>query len=216
MSVCTLTNETDFVIQLLVMENALKPAPDPRHKMILTAAFDVFRQYGFRRTSMEDIAQAAGMSRAALYLHFSSKEDIFRSLGLHYYDTTAKAVSAVLAAGHPPVQALAAAFEAQGGEIAQALLSSPHGAEFMDVKTANSADITVAGEARLVAIYADWLTAEAAAGRVSLQDFGGDAGAVAATILAALHGMKAGAADYPTYAASVSRLAAMFGRALVG
>ena len=201
-------------MQCSVKENALKSAPDPRHKTILTAAFDMFRQYGFRRTSMEDIAQASGMSRAALYLHFRSKEDIFRSLGQYYYDTAAASVSAALSAGHPPAQALAAAFVAQGGEIAQALLSSPHGAEFMDIKTAHSADIMRAGEARLVGIYADWLTAEAAAGRVSLQDFGGDARALAATILAALHGMKAGAADYPAYAASVARLAALFGRAL--
>lgn len=214
MSVCKLTNETNFVKSLFTMEPELKSAPDPRHVAILTAAFDMFRQYGFRRTSMEDIARSAGMSRAALYLHFRSKEDIFRSLGLHYYDSTAKSVSAVLSAGHPPAQALAAAFAAQGGEIAQALLSSPHGAEFMDIKTVHTADIMQAGEARLIGIYADWLTGEAAAGRVSLQDFGGDARALASTILAALHGMKAGAADYPAYAASVGRLAAMFGRAL--
>ncbi len=216
MSVCKLTNETDFVKGVCIMKTDLKSAPDPRHTAILTAAFDVFRQYGFRRTSMEDIAQAAAMSRAALYLHFSNKEDIFRSLAQYYYDTTAKAVSAVLAAGHAPAQALAEAFKAQGGEIAQALLSSPHGAEFMDIKTVHSADIMQAGEARLVTIYADWLTTEAAAGRVSLQDLGGDAQALAATILAALHGLKAGATDYPAYAASVARLAAMFGRALAG
>lgn len=216
MSVCKLTYKTDFVKSVFTMEPELKSAPDPRHVAILTAAFDMFRQYGFRRTSMEDIAQAAAMSRAALYLHFRSKEDIFRSLGQYYYDSTAKAVSAVLSAGHPPAQALAAAFAAQGGEIAQALLSSPHGAEFMDIKTVQNADIMQAGEARLVGIYADWLVSEAAAGRVSLQDFGGDARALAATMLAALHGMKAAAADYPAYAASVARLAAMFGRALAG
>ena len=185
-----------------------------RLNAILDAAHQTFAAYGFKRTVMDDIARAAGMARTALYLHFRSKEDIFRSLGQYYYDTAAASVSAALSAGHPPAQALAAAFVAQGGEIAQALLSSPHGAEFTDIKTAHSADIMRAGEARLVGIYADWLTAEAAAGRVSLQDFGGDARALAATILAALHGMKAGAADYPAYAASVARLAALFGRAL--
>ena len=34
-------------------------------------------RYGFKRTTMGDIAQAAGLSRPGLYLVFSSKEDIF-------------------------------------------------------------------------------------------------------------------------------------------
>ena len=41
-----------------------------------------------------------------------------------------------------------------------------------------------------------------------------DAGRIAATMMAALHGMKAGAADPATYAATVARLAALFGRGL--
>src|SRR5581483_4919217 len=47
---------------------------------ILAAAFARFTHYGFRRTSMEDIADEAGVSRAALYLHFRNKEELFRSL----------------------------------------------------------------------------------------------------------------------------------------
>src|SRR5262245_9843855 len=47
---------------------------------ILKAAFSRFSRYGFRRTSMEDIASEAGVSRAALYLQFKNKEEIFRTL----------------------------------------------------------------------------------------------------------------------------------------
>lgn len=58
----------------------------------MMAAFETFRAYGFRRTSMEDIAKAAGMSRAALYLHFRNKEDIQRSMTVAYYDSVASKV----------------------------------------------------------------------------------------------------------------------------
>lgn len=50
---------------------------DSRRKAILRAAVAVFGRLGYRKTSMEDIAQAAGLSKQGLYLHTSGKEDIF-------------------------------------------------------------------------------------------------------------------------------------------
>jgi len=53
---------------------------DPRadkENHILGAAESVFVRYGFARTTMGDIAKAAGMSRPALYLQFKDKEAIF-------------------------------------------------------------------------------------------------------------------------------------------
>lgn len=41
------------------------------------AALTVFQRYGFARTTMADIAEAAGISRPALYLLFPNKEEIF-------------------------------------------------------------------------------------------------------------------------------------------
>ncbi|SDN40713.1 transcriptional regulator, TetR family [Lutimaribacter pacificus] len=187
---------------------------DPRQKAILGAAFEAFRQYGFRRTAMEDIARGAGMSRAALYLHYRNKEDIFRSLAAYYYQTAEQAIRAELRPGRPMAEALPAAFRAQAGELFEALLTSPHGDELLDTKYANAADVAEAGEARLAEIYADWLTGEATAGRCDLSPYGGDARAVVATILAGLHGMKAGQPSYADYRARADRLGAMFGRAL--
>lgn len=187
---------------------------DPRQKAILGAAFEAFRLYGFRRTSMEDIARGAGMSRAALYLHYRNKEDIFRSLATYYYDTAEQAISAELRAARPVAEALQAAFKAQAGELFEALLSSPHGDELLDTKYASAADVAEAGEARLAAIYTAWLEAEGRAGRIDLARYGGDAQAVAETVLTALHGLKAGKPAYDAYRTGADRLAAMFGRAL--
>jgi AcrR family transcriptional regulator len=44
---------------------------------IVTEAGKVFLRYGFRRTTMADLAKAARMSRPALYLIFPSKEEAF-------------------------------------------------------------------------------------------------------------------------------------------
>ena len=44
---------------------------------IVTEAGKVFLRYGFRRTTMADLAKAAQMSRPAFYLIFPSKEEAF-------------------------------------------------------------------------------------------------------------------------------------------
>ncbi len=48
-----------------------------REEKVAVAAEDVFVRYGFARTTMGDIARAAGISRPALYLLFPDKEAIF-------------------------------------------------------------------------------------------------------------------------------------------
>ncbi len=50
-----------------------------RQAYILETALKVFARHGFKKTSMEDIAQAARISRQGIYLHFKSKEDIFKA-----------------------------------------------------------------------------------------------------------------------------------------
>jgi len=50
---------------------------ETKRSKILTAARSVFLRYGYKRVGMNDIAEAAGISRAALYLAFKNKEEIF-------------------------------------------------------------------------------------------------------------------------------------------
>lgn len=46
----------------------------------MLAALDTFYQKGIARTSLNEIAQAAGVTRGALYWHFKNKEDLFDAL----------------------------------------------------------------------------------------------------------------------------------------
>lgn len=54
-----------------------------RKAAILVAAQPVFLRYGYRKTSMDDVAKAADVSRQGLYVHFASKEDLFREMIQH-------------------------------------------------------------------------------------------------------------------------------------
>lgn len=44
---------------------------------ILRAAMDLFQKYGIDKTTMEDIAEAAGKGKSTLYYYFKKKEDVF-------------------------------------------------------------------------------------------------------------------------------------------
>ena len=47
-----------------------------KRRLILQSAINTITQYGYRRTSMDDIAKEAGISRPAIYLHFKNKQAV--------------------------------------------------------------------------------------------------------------------------------------------
>ncbi|MHB8377753.1 MAG: TetR/AcrR family transcriptional regulator [Dehalococcoidia bacterium] len=49
-------------------------------KQILDASLRLFSEKGFARASVRDIAQAAGITDAAIYYHFESKRDLLEAL----------------------------------------------------------------------------------------------------------------------------------------
>lgn len=58
--------------------------PNPeRNQRILDAAAKLFAHYGYDKTTVNDIAVEAGISKGAVYLHYKSKEDLFDSLIIH-------------------------------------------------------------------------------------------------------------------------------------
>ncbi len=63
-----------------------KLVSDEKRQQILAAALEVFFKYGYKRVSMNEIAETAGISRPGLYLHFSSKEEVFRAAILQFAD----------------------------------------------------------------------------------------------------------------------------------
>lgn len=176
--------------------------------MILDAAFGVFAQYGYRRTAMEDVAQAAGLSRTALYLHWRNKDDLFRALATRYFAEAERDMAAALAGTDDVEAALLAAFTAKDGKFMQAVLSTPHGPELLEAGHSVTADIGAAGEARFVAVLADWLDGRGLPAEV------GSPPAVAATIMVALKGLKTSAQTMAGYSEGQARLAKLFARAL--
>src|SRR6266516_1708828 len=54
------------------------PRGDTRER-IQAIALELFAEQGYEKTSLREIAERLGVTKAALYYHFKSKEDIVRS-----------------------------------------------------------------------------------------------------------------------------------------
>lgn len=56
------------------------------YEKILQAAFTHFAEQGYEKAALSQIAKDVGISKAALYHHFSSKEILFEALYIHLVD----------------------------------------------------------------------------------------------------------------------------------
>jgi AcrR family transcriptional regulator len=65
-----------------------KPKGDKRERTraaLLEAARALIRENGYERTTMEDVAQRAGMTTGAIYGNFKNREELFIALGQKYW-----------------------------------------------------------------------------------------------------------------------------------
>lgn len=109
-------------------------AAAPRRDAILDAAFRRFAAYGYRRVSLGDIAEEAGMSRPALYHYFRDKEDVFRAVSERIQRGVVEAVTAAAATPGSVEERLAAVLAARVGWAFDLLHVSAHGRELIDEK----------------------------------------------------------------------------------
>lgn len=68
------------------------PRVEQRRLRILGAAAQCFAKSGFARTRIDDVAISAGVSRALVYNHFGSKEELARCVRDHMLDDWTSAV----------------------------------------------------------------------------------------------------------------------------
>lgn len=100
--------------------------------MVLGAARDVFLRYGYRRVSMHDIGEAAGVSRPALYVVFKNKEEIFNGVIRQWVDETMTDIEHGMAALATPEEKLEHAFEIWTVAPFEMTLGSPEAKELIE------------------------------------------------------------------------------------
>ncbi|MBR0717374.1 helix-turn-helix domain-containing protein [Bradyrhizobium liaoningense] len=163
---------------------------DQKSEAILDAALPVFVRHGFRKTSMADIARAAGISRASLYLSFSSKEELFRAGSARAHAKTMRSVEAALDSDGDVLSRIELAIAAFQRDLIVPFASSADAAELFDTNMALAKDIAVAARARLVALLARALAEAQATSAITLDALNSTPADLAAIIVAAMEGIK--------------------------
>jgi AcrR family transcriptional regulator len=108
---------------------------------ILDGAMKVFLAYGYQRTTMDDIARAAEMSRPALYLLFRNKADIYRAIAADIMDQSVAAAERALAQPGDLAERLSGLIEDAVFSLHERLAGSPHAADILDMKNNLAADL---------------------------------------------------------------------------
>ena len=75
---------------------------DDQREAIVARAAELFARQGYHATSMNQVAEAAGLSKATLYHYYRDKEDLLADIALSYVDRLASIVDDVAAQQLPP------------------------------------------------------------------------------------------------------------------
>ncbi|HEU4948822.1 MAG TPA: TetR/AcrR family transcriptional regulator [Kribbella sp.] len=120
-------------------------------RRLLTGAIAAFAEHGYQATTTRDIASRAGMSPAALYVHYPSKERLLFEISLYGHRAALEVLAS--AAGGTPAERLRAmvvaftAWHAEHHTIARvvqyelAALSPEHLAEVAAIRRSISAEV---------------------------------------------------------------------------
>ncbi len=106
----------------------------------LQAAVGVFLQYGYRKSSMEDLARAIGVSRQWVYQQFESKEKLFREAVEHALESTLAESIAAIEADGALADRLLASFDCWCGQHVESFARAPHATEIMEAATSAFGD----------------------------------------------------------------------------
>lgn len=139
---------------------------------ILEAAEGLFLHYGFRRTSLEEIARDAGLSRTAIYHHFRNKEAILLAIAERLYAGALDTAAAAAAAPLPLHERLRRVLEAKLGYFFELLHGSRHGADLMDLQHQICGDLIQENTGRYTAILAALLADADRAAEIDLARHG--------------------------------------------
>ena len=195
--------------------NDISASPDDlKRQRILERAARVFLAYGIQRTTMDDIAKAAEMSRPALYLLFRNKIDIYQAIALSYFDASAASARRVLAGDGPIGERLNLLLETSMFAMMEEFMRSPHGHEILDMKNQLAGDVLADWKAEITSLVAEALDRAARDSGVDLAARGYSAETLASLFWDAIEGMKARLKNLDELRAATRGLVSVVARAV--
>lgn len=119
----------------------------------LLTALQVFFRYGYRKTSLDDIAQAAGVSRQTLYQRYTNKEKLFvAAVEVKLKKSLMDCAEIADADTHNVETQLLKMFDVWCGPYLDLLELSPHASEIMSVSNELVGDCCEENQAKILVL----------------------------------------------------------------
>ena len=166
---------------------------------ILDAAMRLFAQYGYKRTSIDDIARAAEIAKGTVYLSFTSKEEVFRALCVQLIERVEAEAERANRLDAPIEERLVALLEAKFGFYFETVHNSAHAAELMDSKGRLSADLFERSDKRYHRMMRQMVEHGVERGELAPTRAGLDPAEAAELIIAAARGIEFTVANPAAY-----------------
>lgn len=100
--------------------------PSGKGESVLLAAIDLFSKYGYRKTSIDEIAEAAKVAKRTVYLHFENKAAVFRAMAEYLAELTRGRFDAALKREGTPEERLTELLYANYGTAFEHFGASEH------------------------------------------------------------------------------------------
>ena len=81
------------------------------HETLLTQSKELFIQYGFSKTSIDDIVNACGIAKGSFYSYYPSKEELFYAVLRREEEIKNKIIAEVMSESLPPKELLIRFFD---------------------------------------------------------------------------------------------------------
>jgi AcrR family transcriptional regulator len=190
----------------------------PEHR-ILDAAMRVFRRHGFRRSTIEQAAEEAGLTRQALYHHFASKEALFRGAIARFYERAlaaeTEAARAAEQANRDLTDVIIVQIAARLGVLFTELQGSPHLDELLSEHLAQARDLYQSYSARFGEEIAATIARVCRARKLKLAP-GVTVGDLARCVELAIHGTKSAYPSMQPFDAFLKQLDVMLRMLIAG
>jgi AcrR family transcriptional regulator len=197
------------------IENMEILTKENKREAILNAAFTTFKHYGYRKTSMHDIATALGISRASLYSYFENKEDIFRCLSISITESALDEAKRCLGvAALDLTSRIEAALLARYLPFHQMMIESAHGADLYETYRSLCGDIFTDSFAQSQDIFAAALKSANRKKEIDLKAALLTASEASEVLNLTLLGLRHNTADVEIYKKRVNRFVGVFMRGL--
>jgi AcrR family transcriptional regulator len=182
-----------------------------KRQLILDAGLIQFAQFGLRKTSMQDIAERAGISRASVYSYFKNKDEIFRCVSVDVHEDALSKASGILQNREQGdlVTRLAGALYTRHGRFLTLVLDSAQGAELEDEYCRLCGDVVIDYSRRFKDQLKLCIDLAASSGELDLSDRDLTADRVATVLNLSAAGCKRGCVTMDEYSKRIEDLVEM-------